>query len=94
MMKHFDVDHVAEVARRFAASAVAESWPMFGEPIRSALLDSVVMTELRIARSYATTMYSAAEICAFRCALEHRLSEGVRPTKGKEMRFYKVECES
>jgi hypothetical protein len=76
MTKRFDKTRVEQAAREFAASHLAKSWSLFGSEIRSAILDSFVMGQLRwahVADSMQTL--TATEIIEFRDALMLRLAD-------------------
>lgn len=92
-MKRFSTEHVTQTAKRFAASTTAKSWQLFGREIRAALLDVVVMDEMRIAFSVDSEQtFTAEDVCKFRGAVEEFLRSGVVPEGSRgPHRFYRLE---
>ena len=73
-------EHTLHVARDFASSRLAEAWGLFGREIRIAILDSVVMHEMRIADSVGSEIrYTAMDLVAFRNRLQDVLARGAAP---------------
>jgi hypothetical protein len=71
--------NVMDIAQRFAASPWAESWTLFGTKIRRAILDSVIMDELRIAGSVDSSIeFTARDVIRVRSELEQVLRDGIR----------------
>ncbi len=78
-MKRWEDQHAADVARRFASSAHADAWHLFGPMIRRALIDSFVLDELRIADSVDSRIsFTATMVVAFRDLVCAKLAVGVK----------------
>ena len=87
-MRRWSSEHIEHVARDFSRSSQAEAWHFFGARIRRAILDSVVMDEMRIADSVDSEIaLTAGEIIDFRTALEAKLAEGVKRRSAPPLRF-------
>lgn len=92
-MKRFSSEHVLDIAQRFTDSRIAESWTLFGSSIRCAILDSVIMDEMRIADSVDSALeFTAADVMKLRGEVEAVLAEGCRPKSSRrQLCSYKVE---
>lgn len=78
-MKRWTDDHAARVAQEFAATDLAQAWGLFGAEVRNAVIDSLVMSELRVADSVDSPLqFTAGQICAFRDLLAKTLRDGVK----------------
>lgn len=90
-MKRYSPEHVDHVVLNFTRSQMARSWHLFGSDIRRAILDSAVMDEIRIADTVDSTIApKAAELVAFRQAIEDALAAGVKRTRVSGRVSYKV----
>lgn len=79
-MKRFSDQHVLDIAQRFADSRWASVWMLFGEDIRGAIIDSIIMTEMRIADCADSKLtFTATDVIDLRERVVAALSAGVRP---------------
>lgn len=87
-MIRFGKDHAARVASEFAASSAARTWFMFGAEIHNAIIDAVVMRELRWSHvADSTQVFTATQIIGFRDAVVACLAAGVVPAHSRGPRF-------
>lgn len=78
-MKRWGDEHVAAIAKAFVGSDFAQAWSLLGASLRSAVIDSLIINEMRVADSVDSTIaLTAGEIVAFRGDLEAALAAGVK----------------
>jgi len=78
-VKRYTEEHAKQIAKDFAGTELAGAWDLFGQEIRRAIIDSVVMDTIRVADTVDSTMQlTAAEIMAFRGMVESKLADGAR----------------
>lgn len=87
-MKRWTAEHVAAIARTFSGSDLANAWPLLGAALRSAVIDQLLINEMRIADSVDSEIaLTAGEIVAFRRELEAALATGVKRRGAPPIRF-------
>lgn len=87
-MKRYSSEHVALCVKNFKGSALADAWLLFGPEVRSAIVDSIIMGEIRIADSIDSTVApTAGELMAFRDAVVAALAEGIKLRGGGVARW-------
>lgn len=88
IMKRWTDEHAAHVAKDFSRSDFAAAWHMFGRDIRAAIVDSLVMTEMRIADSVDSEIaLTASDVVTFRALIETALAAGVKRRNAPPIRF-------
>lgn len=89
-MKRYTIEHVRSVADAFANSLIAQSWYMFGSPVRRALIDSAVMDAMRVADTVDSAIaITPSQLVEFRETLETILAQGI-PRRGAPPRCFVV----
>lgn len=87
-MKRYTKEHAQQVAKDFATSTKADAWYLFGSDIRSAIIDSLVVHEFRIADMVDSSVaVTAAEVMEFRALIELALAEGIKRRNAPPRRF-------
>lgn len=91
-MKRWTEDHALAVAQKFCESTRAEIWTLFGAEIRGALIDSLIMDEVRIADSVDSPPFSAADLLTLREQVVAILADGAKPKHARhwKTRSFKV----
>lgn len=87
-MKRWTDEHAEMIAKEFSRSDFAISWRMFGADVRRAILDSVIMDQMRIADSVDSAIqFTASEVVEFRNLVERKLADGVKRRSDVPIRF-------
>lgn len=84
-MKRFSPQHVNQVAREFKQSTTARAWFFFGADIQNAIIDSLVLGEIRAAYSAdSAKSFTPEEIVVFRDAVKVALVKHCYRVDGDE----------
>ena len=87
-MKRYTEEHARQIAKDFAGCTLADSWYLFGNRIRRAIIDSLVMDALVMADvADSGIRLSATELIEFRTKVETALTDGVKRRNAPPRRF-------